>query len=100
MLIVLLKQTRINRLLFDLAIDGVSPALLHHHARNARIIVPNGEVRNGCVGRERKQVFAFERLRGVVVVDLQDAHGRVLIIYEHIHVHDLQRENVLIWFIF
>ena len=42
--IVLLKQARINHLLLNLAIDGIGSALLHHHAGNTNVVVPDGEV--------------------------------------------------------
>src|SRR2546430_1960590 len=50
--IVLLKQARINHLLLNLAIDCISSVLLHHHAGNACVVVPDGEVRNGRIGRQ------------------------------------------------
>src|SRR6185369_11291090 len=78
MLVVLLQESGIDLLLLDLTIGFVRTALFHHHAGNANVRVPDGEVEDRSCLREREQVLAFESLCRVVVEYLHHFHTRVL----------------------
>ncbi len=69
-LVVLLQQAGVNLLLFDGGVNALGAPLLHHHAGDARVAVPDGEVRHGRARREVEQVLAFEGLRRVAVENL------------------------------
>src|SRR5215470_6810371 len=62
MLVILLQEPGIDLLLFDLAIGLVRAALLHHHAGDTNVRVPDGEVEDRSSLRKREQVLAFENL--------------------------------------
>ena len=62
MLVVLLQKSGIDLLLLDLAIGLVRASLLHHHAGNANVRVPHGEVEDRSSLREREQILGFEGL--------------------------------------
>src|SRR5262245_46283473 len=92
-LVVLLKQTRIDLLVFDLGIDLIGAAFFQNHSGQSQVAVPHRET---CYERSRRpgeQVFSFQNLIRMTVENLQDLDARMLVVNRHVDLHNLKRED-------
>src|SRR5262249_18746508 len=93
LLVVLLEQTRIDLLVFDLGIDLIGATPLQNHSGQPQVAVPYRKIGYGRLRRQSEKVFTFQNLIRVTVENLQDLDPRMLVVNLHVDLHHLKRED-------
>jgi hypothetical protein len=94
-----LQQTGIDLLHPKLIIDFGSAFSFQNDTGDPDHSIPDRKIGDGCVTRNRKNVFSFLRAAPVISKDLLDADSRVLMIDPNLNVCFVQSKNGWIRFL-